>query len=248
LPIINTAPPLSQQTVLITGAAQGLGRALALAFAAAGAHLVLVDFDEPGLQELAANLSNVSIYTADLADEADTRRVLDRFRIEHPRVDTLIHNAGFLKPQLFADMPDERWRLTFNVGIQAAWLLTKAFWADWLFTGGAAIYVSSRSGIEGFAGEAPYCATKHAIEGFVKALAIEGEASGIMLHAVTPGMYIHTAMSEQNYTAELKQQWADPAEFAPAFLYLAERRDPSLSRRRLDAWAISQELRKSASG
>ncbi len=231
--------------MLITGAAQGLGRALAIAFAAAGARLVLVDLDEPSLSQLAATLPQVTTYTADLSDEAATRLLLDRIRSEHPRVDTLIHNAGFLKPQPFADMPDDRWRLTFNVGIQAAWLLTKAFWAYWLVAGGTAIYVSSRSGIEGFAGEAPYCATKHAIEGFVKALAIEGEASGILLHAVTPGMYIHTRMSEQNYTAELKQQWADPAEFAPAFLYLAERRDPSLSGRRLDAWEISQQLRKS---
>lgn len=246
MPSINAAPPLSQQTVLITGAAQGLGRALAIAFAAAGAYLLLVDFDEPALAELGATLPRVTTYTADLSDEAATRLLLDRIRIEHSRVDTLIHNAGFLKPQPLAEMSDGRWRLTFNVGIQAAWLLTKALWADWLVTGGAAIYVSSRSGIQGFAGEAPYCATKHAIEGLVKALAIEGEANGVLLHSITPGMYIHTRMSEQNYTAELKQQWADPAEFAPAFLYLAERRDPSLSGRRLDAWEISQQLRSKA--
>ncbi len=244
----NAAPPLSQQTVLITGAAQGLGHALAIAFAAAGAHLVLIDLDEPGLRKLAAGLPGVATYAADLSDEAATRLLLARIRLEHPRIDTLIHNAGFLKPQPLVEMPDEQWRLTFNVGIQAAWLLTKAFWADWLVTGATGIYVSSRSGIEGFAGEASYCATKHAIEGFVKALAMEGEASGVLLHAVTPGMYIHTAMSEQNYTADLKQQWADPAEFAPAFLYLAERRDPALSGRRLDAWAISQQLRDSMPG
>ena len=231
--------------MLITGAAQGLGRALAIAFAAAGARLLLVDFDEAGLAELAATLPRATSYVADLSDEAATRLLLGRMHGEHPRVDTLIHNAGFLKPQDFAEMPDDRWRLTFNVGIQAAWLLTKSLWHDWHVSGGAAIYVSSRSGIEGFAGEAPYCATKHAIEGFVKALAIEGAASGIFLHAVTPGRLIHTRMSEQNYTPEFKQQWADPAEFTAAFLYLAERRDPTLSGQRLDAWALSQQVRNS---
>jgi NAD(P)-dependent dehydrogenase (short-subunit alcohol dehydrogenase family) len=236
-------PPLSQQTVVITGAANGLGRALASAFGQAGSTLALVDINEPLLRESASAFPNASIYVADLSDATATKRVAEAIRADHPRVHTLIHNAGFLVPQPFIEMPEDRWNLTFNVGIQAAYLLTKAFWADWCKTGATAIYVSSRSGIEGFYGEAAYCATKHAIEGFVKVLAMEGEAYGIFSHAVTPGMYIHTAMSEQNYLADERSKWAEPIDFTPAFLHLAARADPSLSGKRVDAWALSQEVK-----
>jgi len=235
-------PELSQQTVLITGAANGLGRALADAFAKAGAKLVLVDVDAEALRQVAHAVPKASTYVADLSNADATRRMIQAVLADHPRVDTLIHNAGYLVPRLFADMSDEAWDLTFNVGIQAAHLLTKAFWSDWLQRGGTAIYVSSRSGIEGFDGETAYCATKHAIEGFVKSLAIEGADRGIFVHSVTPGMYLRTPMSERNYTPELKEKWVDPIELTPAFLELAMRRDKALSGQRLSAWVLSQQI------
>jgi len=235
-------PPLDQQTVLITGSANGLGKALARAFGAVGAKLVLVDFDEKGLQEIAGSLPRARAYVADLSNAEATRAMIAAVRSDHETVHTLIHNAGFLVPQAFAEMPDERWDLMFNVGIQAARLMTKAFWADWQKAGGAAIYVSSRSGVEAEFGEAAYCSTKHALEGFVKALAIEGEASGTMVHSVTPGMYMRTPMSEQNYRPELKEKWVDPIELTSAFLYLAMRPDKELSGKRLSAWELSQRV------
>lgn len=238
----ENVPPLDQQTVLITGAANGLGNALARAFSAAGANLVLVDFNEEALHKAASSLPRATAYVADLANADATRAMIAAVRSDHQTVHTLIHNAGFLVPQAFAEMPDDRWDLMFNVGIQAARLLTKAFWADWQIAGGAAIYVSSRSGIEAEFGEAAYCSTKHALEGFVKVLAIEGEASSTMVHSVTPGMYMRTPMSEQNYTPEFKKKWVDPMELTLAFLYLATRPDKSLSGKRLSAWELSQRF------
>jgi NAD(P)-dependent dehydrogenase (short-subunit alcohol dehydrogenase family) len=234
------APELAQQTVLITGAANGLGRALATAFGNAGSTLALADVDEQALGEVARTLPKAFAYVADLSSADATRQMIEKVRSDHATVHTLIHNAGFLIPQPFGEMSDARWELTFNVGIQAARLLTRAWWPDWLQDGGTAIYVSSRSGIEGFDGEAAYCATKHAIEGFVKALAIEGTPHGIFVHAVTPGMYLRTPMSERNYPPELKAQWVDPLELTPAFLSLALRGDASLSGQRLSAWELSR--------
>jgi NAD(P)-dependent dehydrogenase (short-subunit alcohol dehydrogenase family) len=238
-------PELSSQTVLITGAANGLGKALATAFASAGATLALVDVDEHRLTETASTLPNATKYVADLSDKQSTLRMIEAVRADHATVHTLVHNAGFLVPQSFAEMPDDLWDKTFNVGIQAARLLTKAFWPDWLQVGGTAIYLSSRSGVEGFDGEVAYCATKHAIEGFVKSLAIEGAQAGIFVHAMTPGMYLRTPMSERTYTPELKAKWVDPIELTPAFLYLAKRKDKSLSGQRLNAWTLSQQVAKS---
>ncbi len=236
-------PALAEQTVLITGAANGLGRALATAFGAAGASLALVDFDEKGLRDVERSVPDAKGYVADLSNAEATRAVIQEIRHEHATVHTLIHNAGFLVPQAFAEMPDSRWELMFNVGIQAARLLTKAFWADWQRAGGVGIYVSSRSGMEADYGEAAYCSTKHALEGFVKVLGIEGEADGIHVHSVTPGMYMRTPMSEQNYTDELKAKWVDPLELTPAFLYLALRKDKTLSGKRLSAWDLSQRIK-----
>jgi 3-hydroxybutyrate dehydrogenase len=238
-------PDLSSQTVLITGAANGLGKALAKAFANAGATLALVDVDQQRLTETASALPKASAYPADLSNMEDTRRMLEKVRADHATVHTLIHNAGFLVPQSFAEMSDDLWDKTFNVGIQAARLLTKTFWLDWLKIGGTAIYVSSRSGVEGFDGETAYCATKHAIEGLVKSLAIEGAQAGIFVHAITPGMYLRTPMSERTYTPEHKAKWVDPIELTPAFLYLAKRQDKSLSGQRLNAWDLSKQVAKS---
>ena len=238
-------PDLSSQTVLITGAANGLGKALASAFAGSGATLVLVDIDHQRLTETASSLPKASAYPADLSSIEDTQRMIEALRADHTSIHTLVHNAGFLVPQSFAAMSDELWNKTFNVGIQAARLLTKAFWPDWLKTGGTAIYVSSRSGIEGFDGETAYCATKHALEGFMKSLAIEGAQAGIFVHAITPGMYLRTPMSERTYTPEHKAKWVDPIELTPAFLYLAKRQDKTLSGQRLNAWDLSQQAAKS---
>jgi NAD(P)-dependent dehydrogenase (short-subunit alcohol dehydrogenase family) len=106
--------------------------------------------------------------------------------------------------------------------------------------GGSLIFVSSRSGIEGFADETAYCAAKHALEGFSKCLALEGAPHGILSVTITPGMYMRTPMSETTYPPELREKWVDPMELAPAFAYLATR-PMHRSGERLDAWALSRQ-------
>lgn len=231
-----------QQTVIITGAAQGLGRAIALAFAQTAANLALVDYDAGSLAALATEIPQATTYLTDLSNADATRDLMGRIRADHGPVHTLIHNAGVLRLESFASMSEERWNQTFNVGIQAASLMTRALWAEWMEAGGCGIYVSSRAGIEGFAEETAYVASKHAIEGFVKSLALEGEPFGIRLHSVTPGMYMRTPMSEQNYTEQLKSKWVDPMELTPAFLYLASRSDAALSGKRISAWELSRQV------
>ena len=97
-----------------------------------------------------------------------------------------------------------------------------------------------RSGVEGFAQETAYCAAKHALEGLSKCLALEGEDHGILSVTITPGMYMHTPMSETTYPPELREKWIDPIYLAPAFAYLCTR-PMHLSGQRLDAWELSRE-------
>ena len=229
---------LERQTVLVTGAAQGLGAAVARHLHGLGARLILLDRDEEGLAETGATCPGAISAVVDLADAGATERVITDV-VTGP-VDTLIHNAAVLRVEPLRAVSLDTFQATLNVGIQAAFQLTKAVWSGMKEQGGALIFVSSRSGVEGFAGETAYCAGKHALEGFSKSLALEGASHGILSVTITPGMYMHTPMSETTYPPELREKWVDPILLAPAFSYLATR-PMQLSGQRLNAWDLSQE-------
>lgn len=231
-------PTLEGQRVVLTGAAQGLGAAIARHLHALHAKLVLLDRDESGLAETVAACPGSEHAVVDLSDADDTQRAIDTV-IDGP-VDTLIHNAAILRVEPIDEMTLETFQSTLNVGIQAAFQLTQAVWPGMKERGGALVYVSSRSGVEGFADETAYCSAKHALEGFSKSVALEGEPYGIMSVTVTPGMYMHTPMSETTYPPELREKWVHPRRLAPAFSYLAIR-PMHLSGQRLSAWELSQE-------
>ena len=233
-------PAVDGQSVLVTGAAQGLGAAIARHLHGQGARLILMDRDEERLNETAAACSGAACAVVDLADAEATEQAIAT-AVTGP-VDTLIHNAAILRVEPLEAVSLGTFRATLDVGIQAAFQLTKAVWSGMKERGGALVFVSSRSGIEGFAHETAYCAAKHALEGFSKCLAMEGEPHGILSVTITPGMYMHTPMSETTYPPELREKWVDPILLAPAFSYLATR-PMHLSGRRLDAWALSQGLR-----
>jgi 3-hydroxybutyrate dehydrogenase len=229
------------QTVLVTGAAQGLGQAVARAFHHAGWQVALLDIDESGLSTLQRGLGErVRSYTVDLSDAESTQRTAQRVVSDFGSIHTLVHNAAILVPEPLETLAFARWQKTLNVGVQAAFLLTQAVWEGMKTHGGSLIYVSSRSGIEGFANESAYCATKHALEGLMKCVALEGAPHGILAYTVTPGMYMRTPMSERNYTDDLKTKWVDPEKLTPAFLHLASRTDTALTGQRLSAWELSQ--------
>lgn len=232
-------PALSDQRVVITGAGQGLGAAIARVFSGQGADLVLMDVDGVGLQAVNDQIGGAATtITVDLADARASARAIDA--IPGP-VDTLIHNAAILRPEPLEAVNLATFRATMDVGIQAAFQLSQAFWPDMKSGGGTLIFVSSQSGIKGFVDETAYCAAKHALEGFSKCLAIEGADHGILSCTITPGKAMRTPMSEQNYPPELKAQWIEPERLAPAFAHIATSRDMALSGQRLNAWELSQE-------
>jgi NAD(P)-dependent dehydrogenase (short-subunit alcohol dehydrogenase family) len=215
-------PALDGQTIVVTGAAQGLGAAIARHLHAKGARLILMDRDSAGLAAVAADCHDAVATVVDLADAADTARAI--VEVVTVPVDTVVHNAAILKMEAVDVVSLATFQATLNVGIQAAFQLTRAVWPAMKTRGGTLVFVSSRSGIEGFA----------------ECLALEGAAHGILSVTVTPGMYMNTPMSETTYPLELRAKWVDPIRLAPAFAYLATR-PLHLSGQRLDAWALSQE-------
>jgi NAD(P)-dependent dehydrogenase (short-subunit alcohol dehydrogenase family) len=231
--------PLDRQTILVTGAAQGLGAAIARHLAGQGARLILMDVKADELAAIQAQCPGSRAVPVNLADDVDTARAI-ALAVTGP-IDTLIHNAAILRVEPVDAISLATFQATLDVGIQAAFQLTQAVWPAMKERGGALIFVSSQSGIRGFVDETAYCAAKHAIEGYSKCLALEGAAHGIASYTITPGMLMHTPMSETTYGPEQRAKWVDPIRLAPAFATLARTRPMDLSGQRLDAWALSQE-------
>jgi 3-hydroxybutyrate dehydrogenase len=229
---------------IITGAAQGLGYAISKAYSEEGMRLALMDIKGDLLSTVAKELNeaggNCLPITVDLSDAADTTRAI-RQALDHfgtPRV--VVHNAAILVNRPLPNVTLDAWQREINVGIQAAFLLTQASWPLMTDAGqGSIVYVSSMSGVKGFLDESPYCTAKHGLEGLMKCMALEGAARNIAVNTVTPGMYMKTPMSEQNYTDELKQKWVDPILLTPAFVFLARQDASGVTGQRLNAWELS---------
>jgi len=241
----NHMEDLHGACAIVTGAAQGLGYAIAKAYVGEGMRVALMDVQADRLtavvDELTQSGGDCLSIPVDLSDaeatQAAVQQAIDRYST--PRV--LVHNAAILNVKPLMDVSLREWQLVTNVGIQAAFLLTQAVWPLMTQAGrGSIVYVSSRSGVEGFAGESAYCTTKHGLEGLMKALALEGKVCNIAVNTITPGMYMHTPMSERNYTDDLKQKWIDPIRLTPAFVHLARQDASGITGQRLSAWELSQ--------
>jgi NAD(P)-dependent dehydrogenase (short-subunit alcohol dehydrogenase family) len=232
---------LAGKVALVTGAAQGLGYAVAKAYIEQEMRVALIDVKAESLRMVANEFgANAYPLTADLSNADSTRHAISSALDELGAPRILVHNAAILVNRPLLDVTLEAWQREVNVGIQAAFLLTQAVWQAMTDAGGGSIvYVSSRSGIEGFMDESPYCTAKHGLEGFMKCMAMEGASRNIAVNTITPGMYMHTPMSEYNYTDELKRKWVDPYLLTPAFITLANQDAAGITGQRLNAWELS---------
>ncbi len=236
---------LPGQVAVVTGAAQGLGYAIAKAYVAEGMKVALLDIRGDILRAVAAEFSrlggDVLPVTVDLSDAADTQTAIDTV-LEHygtPRV--LIHNAALLITRSMLEITLEQWQTEINIILQAAFILSKAVWQPMIDArGGSIVYLSSGSGYRGFIEEVAYNPGKHGIEGLMKCLALEGRAFNIAVNCATPGAPINTPMSDSNYTDEQKKSWVDPARLAPAFVMLARQDGAGLTGHRVAARATGK--------
>ena len=230
---------------ILTGAAQGLGYAIAKAYSREGMRLALMDIQEARLAQVCEELKSAGgdclPITVDLSDPADTQRAIQRALETYGTPRVVVHNAAILVNRPLLDIPLVDWQREVNVAIQAAFLLTQAVWPLMTAAGrGSIVYVSSMSGIKGFLDESPYCTAKHGLEGFMKCMALEGQPRNIAVNTITPGMYMQTPMSERNYSDDLKQKWVDPMLLTPAFVFLARQDAAGMTAQRLNAWELSQ--------
>lgn len=231
---------------ILTGAAQGLGLAIARAYAAQGMKLALMDVQADKLNALADELraggTDCLPIPVDLANANATQAAVDQALAAYGKPRVLVHNAALLKERSMLEVTFPQWQTEVNIILQAAFLLAKAVWQPMIAAdSGSIVFVSSGSGIKGFVKEVAYCPAKHGQEGLMKVLAMEGQPFNIAVNTITPGAPINTPMSAENYTEELKQKWVDPALLAPAFVYLAGIDAHDVTGERLNAWELSQQ-------
>jgi len=221
-------PRLLGQTALVTGASRGLGWGLARALVAAGAKVWAVAEHRDELHHACASMSGPGAaqpLVADLRRRDDLAAVIRAAEASSPSLRVLVNNAGVLPLKALTDTEDAEWDDTLAVNLTAPFVLTRAAVRLMRGGGGSIVNVSSRAGIEPFACEAAYCASKYGIEGFTKAAAYELEPLGIAINTVTPGARIKPTGIEQaafdRMPAEAQAQYRDPATFGPAIELLA---------------------------
>ena len=206
---------LQGKTVLITGAAGGIGSALSRAFLAQGARLMLLDREAAPLDALVESLHSHQVHSAvgelgsDAAVAAVAALVGDRFG----RLDVLVHNAGTEYPTPIDDGAadaNDRWAGLLDNNVSGMWRLTRAL-LPFLPRGASGIHQSSSGGRIGVAGFAAYSASKHAVVGLTRSLALELGPRGVRVNAVCPG-WVRTQAAMRSLTAMALEQGKSEAE------------------------------------
>jgi 3-oxoacyl-[acyl-carrier protein] reductase len=197
----STAGVLQGRRCLITGAASGIGAAIATAFAQAGAELAMADLDGDRLEHLAAPLPGTR-HAVDLTDPDAVQALIDTVRERHGGVDVLVNCAGILTEVPLVEMDLATWQRMIDVDLTTVFLTCRSALPHMLAArGGRIINISSQLGQKGGAGLTHYSAAKAGVLGFTKALAREVSGHGVLVNSIAPGP-ITTPMIDG-----LSQEW-----------------------------------------
>jgi 3-oxoacyl-[acyl-carrier protein] reductase len=204
---------LSGKTALVTGAAQGIGRDIALGLAADGADVAICDVNLEAAQKTAADIEATGrrslAVKANVASSGDVNAMVEQVIQAFGRLDILVNNAGITRDGLILRMKDEDWDLVLSINLKGAFLCTKAALKHMTKQrSGTIINIASIVGAMGNAGQANYVASKAGLIGMTKTIAREYANRNVTANAVAPG-FIDTAMTQalsENVRQELSKQ------------------------------------------
>jgi len=202
---------LEGKTAVITGAARGIGKSIALKFASEGCNVAFTDLAiNESAQETEKALLDMGVkakaYASDASNYEDTHNVVDEIVKEFGSIDILVNNAGITKDTLLMRMTEEQWDLVINVNLKSVFNFTKAVQRIMLKQrSGSIINMSSVVGVSGNAGQANYSASKAGIIGFTKSVAKELGSRNIRSNAIAPG-FIITEMTGQ-LPEDVRKDW-----------------------------------------
>jgi 3-oxoacyl-[acyl-carrier protein] reductase len=224
---------LENQIAVVTGAGRGIGRAIALKFAAEGADIVCVSRTAENSEKVAGEIRALGrkawAHAVDVSNTAAVAAAGEKILADAGRVDILVNNAGVTRDNLLMRMSEEDWDVVLDTNLKGAFLFTKAFTRAFVKQrSGRIINVASVIGLMGNASQCNYAASKAGLLGFTKSLARELASRSITVNALAPG-FIETDMTamlgEETRTELLKKipanSFGQPDDIANAALFLA---------------------------
>ena len=225
---------LIRKKVLVTGAASGIGRAIASRFAEEGATVACLDMNADALnatvEELRQSGHEALGLCVDLGQAQDAAATAAAAITQMGGVDILVNNAGVNATGTVEDLGVEQWNRLLAVNLTSMFVMAKSVWSRFAAQGhGVIVNMSSIMGLIPVANNVAYCTSKAAIVGFTKSLAADGGPLGIRVNCVCPG-YVHTPIMDRAHSAESQQRMtaqlpmkrmATAREIANGFLYLA---------------------------
>jgi len=204
---------LEGKTALVTGGSRGIGRAIALRFAAEGANVAFSDirYDDAAMA-LEAELAGMGVrgkgYASDASSFDDSEKLINEVVTDFGTIDILVNNAGITRDNLLMRMGEQDWDLVLKVNLKSVFNLTKAVQKVMLKNRkGSIINMTSVVGVKGNAGQSNYSASKAGMIGFTKSIAQELGSRNVRCNAIAPG-FIETEMTAR-LPEDVKKEWAD---------------------------------------
>ena len=223
--------PLTGKVALVTGAASGIGAAIAAAFAAKGARVAICDLDETAAQDAADRLGGgARAFVCDVTEEESVSACVDGVVSAFSRIDVLVNSAGIVELAAAEDLSTDAWRRTLDVNLTGSYLVARAVGRRMIADGGGRIInMASQAGSVALDEHVAYCASKFAVIGMTKTLALEWGRHGIRSNTISPTVVL-TELGKKAWEGEkgdaMRDQipagrFATPEEIAAAAIFLA---------------------------